>query len=139
MDIFTVLETKFVSWERINTFMNIEHEEGYADINQVNERFRKGVSLFEKSDDFESNLSNKDGWIDKGSIEFNNVNVKYKKELDFVLKNVSFLIEGGQKIGIVGKTGAGKSTLLDSIVKIFKKYDGKILIDNKEINKIDLK
>jgi ATP-binding cassette subfamily C (CFTR/MRP) protein 1 len=46
-------------------------------------------------------------WPDKGRIEFNRYSVKYREELDFVLKNIDCKITPGEKIGIVGRTGAG--------------------------------
>jgi ABC-type multidrug transport system fused ATPase/permease subunit len=47
-------------------------------------------------------------WPSKGNIKFNNFSVKYKKEMDFVLKNLNFEITANEKIGIVGRTGSGK-------------------------------
>ncbi len=47
-------------------------------------------------------------WPRKGSIKFKNFSVKYKTDLDFVLKNLNFEITANEKIGIVGRTGSGK-------------------------------
>jgi ATP-binding cassette subfamily C (CFTR/MRP) protein 1 len=59
--------------------------------------------------------------------------------LDWVLKNLTLKIQGGTKVGIVGRTGAGKSTLMSAIYKTFENYKGEILIDGREISSIDLK
>ena len=47
-------------------------------------------------------------WPRKGIIKFKNFSVKYKTDLDFVLKNLNFEIKAKEKIGIVGRTGSGK-------------------------------
>lgn len=50
-------------------------------------------------------------WPEHGSVTFRNYSVRYREGLDLVLKNLSFEIKGGEKIGIVGRTGAGKSSM----------------------------
>lgn len=66
------------------------------------------------------------------SIVFENVGYSYDVAEGPVLKNVSFEIRKGQRIGIFGRTGSGKSTLLDLILGLLKPTNGKILIDNKD-------
>lgn len=51
------------------------------------------------------------GWPIKGDIEFRNFSLRYRPDTDLVLKNLSFTIKAGQKVGVVGRTGAGKSTI----------------------------
>lgn len=72
-----------------------------------------------------------------GKIEFKNVNFAYDKAL--VLKDVSFVIEPYETVGIIGKTGSGKSTLVRLLTREYKinKNSGEILIDNKNIYDID--
>jgi ABC-type multidrug transport system fused ATPase/permease subunit len=65
--------------------------------------------------------------------------VKYRPDLDNVLKSISLEIEGGCKVGVVGRTGAGKTTLISSIYRSFDSYSGQIYIDGKAINQVDLK
>lgn len=56
-----------------------------------------------------------------------------------VLKNVSFKIEGGERIGIVGRTGSGKSTLLNAMTRILEICnDGQIEIDDIDIKTLGL-
>jgi len=50
-------------------------------------------------------------WPNQGKISLNNVFMKYRPELDYVLKGLTFSVSGGNKVGIVGRTGAGKSSL----------------------------
>lgn len=64
----------------------------------------------------------------KGGIVYENVSLKYSEDL--VLKNVSFVIEASQKIGIVGRTGAGKSSIISVLLRLYEIEEGKVLIDN---------
>jgi len=50
-------------------------------------------------------------WPSSGHISFEGVEVKYRPETDLVLKKISFEVEPGMKVGVVGRTGAGKSTI----------------------------
>ena len=72
----------------------------------------------------------------KGRIEFRHVWFAYEKD-DYVLKDVSFVIEPGQKIAFVGATGAGKSSILNLIGRYFDIQKGEILIDGANIRDID--
>ena len=72
----------------------------------------------------------------KGRIEFRHVWFAYEKD-DYVLKDVSFVIEPGQKIAFVGATGAGKSSILNLIGRYFEIQKGEILIDGVNIRDID--
>ncbi|KAJ8496778.1 hypothetical protein ONZ45_g12317 [Pleurotus djamor] len=56
-------------------------------------------------------------WPEKGAIEFSNVDFAYRDNLPLVLKNVSFSIQPGEKIGIVGRTGSGKSSLIQALFR----------------------
>lgn len=58
--------------------------------------------------------------------------------MDLVLKGVSFEVEGGQKVGIVGRTGAGKSSFTLALFRIIEAEEGAILIDGIDIASIGL-
>lgn len=73
----------------------------------------------------------------KGRIEFKNVWFAYEKD-DYILKDVSFVIEPGEKVAFVGATGAGKSSILNLIGRYFDIQKGQILIDGVDIKDIDL-
>lgn len=79
----------------------------------------------------------------QGRIEFKNVWFAYEKDGDnpddwhYILKDVSFVIEPGQKVAFVGATGAGKSTILNLIGRYFDIQKGEILIDGVNILDID--
>ncbi|KAJ2623869.1 Transporter of the ATP-binding cassette (ABC), partial [Coemansia sp. RSA 1694] len=69
-------------------------------------------------------------WPHSGNVEFKNLSVKYRADLDYALKNLNFTIRPGEKIGIVGRTGAGKSTLAKAIFRLLNKnIEGSIEID----------
>lgn len=73
----------------------------------------------------------------KGGIEFKNVNFSFDRSKK-TLSNVSFKIDPGDIVGIVGTTGAGKSTIINLLMRYYDKYDGEILIDGKNIRDIDM-
>ncbi len=80
-----------------------------------------------------------------GEIEFENVWFAYKhdgemiSDDDWILKNVSFKINAGEKVAIVGATGSGKSTIINLICKFYTVQKGRILIDGIDIKNIDEK
>lgn len=71
----------------------------------------------------------------KGRIEFKNVWFAYEKD-DYILKDISFVIEPGQKVAFVGATGAGKSSILNLIGRYYDIQKGEILIDGINIKNI---
>ncbi|KAJ8082654.1 hypothetical protein PM082_008510 [Marasmius tenuissimus] len=77
-------------------------------------------------------------WPDKGEIKFTNVDLAYRKELPLVLKNVTFSINAGEKIGVVGRTGAGKSSLIQALLRLVEVREGTIEIDGRNTRHIDL-
>ena len=72
-----------------------------------------------------------------GEIEFRHVWFTYEEE-NYILKDVSFVIQPGEKVAFVGATGAGKSTILNLIGRYFDIQKGQILIDGIDIHEIDL-
>lgn len=73
----------------------------------------------------------------EGSVEFINVSFAYTDE-NYVLKNVSFKIEPGETLAIVGHTGSGKSTIISLLNRMYEVTDGEIMIDGKNIREYDL-
>ncbi|EGU37998.1 ABC transporter ATP-binding protein [Vibrio splendidus] len=70
------------------------------------------------------------------SLEFKNVSFRYKDDSPYVLKNVSFVLEKGHQIALVGSTGSGKSTILRLISKTYQDYEGSILLNGIELSQI---
>lgn len=73
-----------------------------------------------------------------GKLEFRNVWFAYKGE-NWVLKNISFVIEPGETIALVGKTGAGKTTIINLVNRFYEIQKGEILLDGVNINEYKLK
>ncbi len=70
-----------------------------------------------------------------------NLNVRYREDLPLVIKKLSFEINPGEKIGVVGPSGSGKSTLLLIITKILEmdQIEGsELLIDDQDVSKMNL-
>ena len=74
----------------------------------------------------------------KGSVEFKNVSFKYQDTGIKGMSDVSFKLNAGDSLGIIGSTGSGKSTIANSILRLFDIDSGKILIDNIDIKKLDI-
>uniref|UniRef100_A0A8C0VLB2 Multidrug resistance-associated protein 1 n=1 Tax=Cyanistes caeruleus TaxID=156563 RepID=A0A8C0VLB2_CYACU len=77
-------------------------------------------------------------WPEEGKVEFRGYGLRYRDDLDLVLKNINVTINGGEKIGIVGRTGAGKSSLTLGLFRINEAAEGEIIIDGINIAKIGL-
>lgn len=77
-------------------------------------------------------------WPERGEIKFIDFFVKYRPNLDPVLRGLSVTFAAGEKIGIVGRTGSGKSTIMMSLLRILESFKGQILIDGKDIAKMSL-
>ena len=72
-----------------------------------------------------------------GKIEVNRLSFRYRSNLPPALLNVSFNVEPGEVVCVVGKNGAGKSTLLKMILKLYVPQMGGIWIDNRDIKQQD--
>ncbi|ABN67247.2 metal resistance protein YCF1 [Scheffersomyces stipitis CBS 6054] len=79
-----------------------------------------------------------EGWPEQGTISFNNYSVRYRENLDLVLKDINISINAKEKIGVVGRTGAGKSSLTLALFRIIEAASGNITIDGVNINEIGL-
>ena len=74
----------------------------------------------------------------KGDIEFKNLTFTYPDGDYAALTDVSFKINAGESVGIIGKTGAGKTTLVDLILRVYNVPDGTLFIDGYDVNKIPI-
>ena len=72
-----------------------------------------------------------------GSIAFEDVSFAYN-EADYVLRNVSFQVAPGERVGIVGATGAGKSTLINLLLRFYDTTSGRILVDGVDVRQMGL-
>ncbi|MCB0725073.1 MAG: ABC transporter ATP-binding protein [Ignavibacteriae bacterium] len=71
----------------------------------------------------------------KGTIEFKNVSFGYNPD-EYVIKNVSFKINEGEKVAFVGATGAGKSTIINLLCRFYDVNEGEILVDGIDLRKM---
>ena len=83
--------------------------------------------------------STKDKFDLKGKIEFKNIEYTYEGSGIKALKNINFVLNKGEKLGVIGKTGSGKTTLINLIVRLYNSTNGNIFIDGKKIEDLNLK
>ena len=70
----------------------------------------------------------------RGDIEFKNLTFRYPEADYDALKDVSFKINAGENVGIIGKTGSGKTTIVDILLRIYNIPDGTVFVDGKDVN-----
>ncbi len=74
----------------------------------------------------------------RGNIEFRNLTFRYPDADYDALQNVSFTIEAGENVGVVGKTGSGKTTLADLILRCYAVEDGTLFVDGMDVNDVTI-
>ena len=74
----------------------------------------------------------------RGDIEFRNLTFRYPDGEFDVLENVSFTVQAGESVGLVGKTGSGKTTLADLLLRTYNVPDGTIFVDGHDVNTIPI-
>jgi ABC-type multidrug transport system fused ATPase/permease subunit len=89
--------------------------------------YRYYFALVERLNTYSTNLPQEtdvvevtpsESWPETGKIEFDTVSYRYRPNLPFVLKDVSFTIKGGEKVGVCGRTGAGKTSILYALFRL---------------------
>ena len=109
--ITSIVQRASASQRRINEFLNEKSD--------INSSENKKINL-------------------EGKIEFENVCYKYLDTNIQGMDNISFKIDQGESLGVIGATGSGKSTLANSILRLFDIDKGKILFDGIDIKKLDI-
>lgn len=99
------------------------------------------VSAHRINEVLDTDISLKDGSLEipdtnvQGQIEFRNVSFKYPDAGDYVLENISFTVEAGQTVAIIGSTGSGKSTLINLVPRFYDVTEGEVLVDGVNVKK----
>lgn len=103
--------------------------------------FRRVGEILETEIDLtDADADCKDKKVEKGDVEFCNVTFKYHTSRnENVLDNISFKIEGGSTLGIVGVTGSGKSSLVQLIPRLYDTTDGEVLVDGVNVKDYSLR
>jgi len=114
-DKFTMFQSGFTAIERISELMNIP------------------VEIQDRHDNISFDDNADQGKV--GEIRFENVSFGYKPD-EYVLKNLNFTINPGEKIAIVGPTGAGKSSIIRLLCRLYEPNQGRILVDGIDIRDI---
>lgn len=77
-------------------------------------------------------------WPKRGKVVFDKVKMRYRTDLPLALRSVSFTVNPGEHIGIVGRTGAGKSSTIQSLFRLYELCGGSIFIDGVNIAELGL-
>ncbi|CAK4207507.1 unnamed protein product [Aphanomyces euteiches] len=77
-------------------------------------------------------------WPAQGTISFESYSMRYRDHLDLVLRDVSFVANSGEKVGICGRTGSGKSSLMAALFRMVEAATGCIKIDGIDISQVNL-
>ncbi len=112
-------------------------------LSEVNATIQKGIaaaeSIFDVLDeDTEKNSGTHTTKRAKGTLEFKDLNYRYNDPGNQILNNISFKLEAGKTIALVGHSGSGKTTLANLIPRFYDHKEGKILLDDIEINDYEL-
>uniref|UniRef100_A0A8C6BBI9 ATP-binding cassette sub-family C member 10 n=1 Tax=Monodon monoceros TaxID=40151 RepID=A0A8C6BBI9_MONMO len=78
------------------------------------------------------------GWLSQGSVEFQDVVLVYRPGLPNALDGVTFYVQPGEKLGIVGRTGSGKSSLLLVLFRLLEPSSGRVLLDGVDTSQLEL-
>jgi ABC-type multidrug transport system fused ATPase/permease subunit len=114
--LYAMYEQNMNSVERIKEYLDVEQEAA-----AIVEKARPAVN-----------------WPSQGCVEFIDYTTRYRADLKPVLRGISFRVNPGEKVGIVGRTGAGKSSLALALFRGLEAEQGKILIDDVDISLIGL-
>lgn len=111
-------------------FMGMQASRAFISIGRINEVLNAEPAM---------TFENKDDEDITGDITFEHVSFTYPNDAEPTLKDISFAIQSGQMVGVVGATGAGKSTLAQLIPRLFDPQEGRILVGGKDLKSLSKK
>lgn len=129
-------EASLVSIERCEFFNKIPPEKGYKTVKHEEKKFMMVPKDLEPT---QLCLAPSFKIIRNGHVQFKNVSARYGEDAEPVLKNLTFDVKPGEKVGIVGRTGAGKSSLIKMFWMSLRPSSGQIIVDGTDIATVDLK
>ena len=77
-------------------------------------------------------------WPAQGRVQLSDLSVRYRSDLPIALSGVSFDVESGERVGIVGRTGSGKSTVVEALFRLLEAETGVLSLDGLDITKVGL-
>ncbi len=107
------------------------HAQGKASLDRISELLDATPDVFDKNVESIESI--------RGDIEFRDLTFTYPDGEYEVLSNVSFTINAGENVGLIGRTGSGKTTIVDLILRTYNVPDGTLFIDGKDVNQIPIK
>ena len=121
-----------IVWPIMAVAMLIEKSSrGKASLNRINELLDAPIDVADRPG--VPDLANV-----QGGVEFRDLTFRYPDGEFDVLKNISFTIQPGERVGIVGKTGAGKTALVDLLLRTYNVPDGTLFVDGKDVNTVSI-
>jgi ATP-binding cassette subfamily B protein len=116
------------------SFMIMDSSRTFASMKRINEILRTEIDLTD------ADAAKKELTVRQGRIEFRNVCFKYYKNNEkWVLENISFAINPGETVGIIGSTGCGKTSLVHLIPRLYDTDQGEVLVDGVNVKDYSLK
>jgi len=112
----------------INGLLMISHYKSGIDL------VYKDIDKFSKIKIDNKNLNRKEYEENFNEIKLENISFKYPISDKFIFKNLNFTLKNNDCIGIIGETGSGKTTLIDILLGLLKPTEGKIMLNDKELN-----
>ncbi len=132
ISVFVTYTTQILSSLMMLAMVLISASRAFACVKRVDEIFDTKVDIIDNE------TSKK--VVTSGDIEFRNVNFRYYKDSsENVLSSISFKINSGETVGIIGSTGCGKTSLVSLIPRLYDAIDGEILIDGVSVRDYSLK
>eukprot|EP00937_MAST-01D_sp_MAST-1D-sp2_P000725 g725.t1 len=133
-------ETQMVSVERVHEYANglrIERVVPGGEAHGADADADMGMGMG-KGTGTGANDSAGTSWLSEGSIELRGVSLRYRPELEPVLRGLSFSVRAGEKLGVVGRTGAGKSSLILALLRLVEIDKGTVRIGGHDIAALHL-